>query len=115
MSHDRVLNFLVRESYVPFDLFERVKTMLNLAGGTLSVDDSVLDKPYSNPAVQELIGRHYSGKHHKTVQGICLVTLFYTDVSGGVFLSIIGFINREEIGQKTTYLVKCWQKYWTGV
>ena len=83
MSHDRVLNFLVRESYVPFDLFERVKTMLNLAGGTLSVDDSVLDKPYSNPAVQELIGRHYSGKHHKTVQGICLVTLFYTDVSGG--------------------------------
>ncbi len=40
------------------------------------------DKPYSNAKLNALIGRHYSGKHHKVVQGMCLVTLLYTDVKG---------------------------------
>ncbi len=82
MSHDSVLNFLVREDYTPYDLFCRCKPLIILQGGTLSVDDSVWDKPYSNAKLNALIGRHYSGKHHKVVQGMCLVTLLYTDVKG---------------------------------
>lgn len=82
MSHDAVLNQLVRENYVPYDLFLRSKSLLNLVGGTLSCDDSILDKPYADATKNELIGRHYSGKHHTVVQGICLVTLFYTDLQG---------------------------------
>jgi len=82
MSHDSVLNFLVREDYTPFDLFSHSTSLIELQGGTLSVDDSVWDKPYSNAKLNPLIGHHYSGKHHKVVQGICLVTLFYTDVKG---------------------------------
>lgn len=91
MSHDSVLNFLVREEYSACDLFNGVKPLLILQGGTLSVDDSVWDKPYSNAKLNALIGHHYSGKHGKVVQGInpdmdgqllCLVTLFYTDVKG---------------------------------
>ncbi len=45
--------------------------------GFLIVDDTVLDKPYS-----EKIGfvRHqWSGKHHRTVKGIGLITLLWTD------------------------------------
>jgi hypothetical protein len=34
---------------MPLDLFNESKTMLNLKGGTLSVDDSVLDKQVSYP------------------------------------------------------------------
>jgi hypothetical protein len=59
MSHDSVLNFLLREDYCPADLFARVSVTLDLVGGTLSVDDSIWDKPYSNPALNALIGRHY--------------------------------------------------------
>lgn len=82
MSHDAVLNHLVREKYEPYDLFLRSKDLLILSGGTLSCDDSIIDKPYSDASKSELIGRHYSGKHHCVVQGICLVTLFYTDIQG---------------------------------
>jgi len=47
ISHDSASRFLLREAYEPQDLFNEAKTHLNLIGGTLSVDDSVLDKPYS--------------------------------------------------------------------
>ncbi|TMO20621.1 IS701 family transposase, partial [Pseudoalteromonas sp. S4492] len=49
-------------------------------GGTLSVDDSVLDKPYSNSVA--LVSHFWSGKHHRVVKGINLVTLYYTDPTG---------------------------------
>jgi hypothetical protein len=47
ISHDSVNRFLHREVYTGQDLFNEAKASLNLKGGTLSVDDSVLDKPYS--------------------------------------------------------------------
>jgi hypothetical protein len=77
-----VLNFLVREDYTPADLFSHSKSLIDLQEGTLSVDDSVWDKPYSNAKLNPLIGHHYSGKHHKAVKGICLITLLYTHVKG---------------------------------
>jgi len=46
VSHDSVNRFLLRERYTPEDLFNEVKAELTLVGGTLSVDDSVEDKPY---------------------------------------------------------------------
>jgi len=49
ISHDSVNRFLLRENYTPQDLFEEVKEELVLEDGIVSVDDSVLDKPYSNP------------------------------------------------------------------
>lgn len=82
LSQDAVLNYLVRESYVPAELFSRSKSFLRLSGGTLSCDDSILDKPYSDASKNETIGFHYSAKHHKVVKGIGLVTLFYTDIEG---------------------------------
>ena len=48
LSHDSVNRFLLREHYTPQDLFEEVKGELNLEGGTASIDDSLVDKPYSN-------------------------------------------------------------------
>ncbi len=82
LSHDSINRFLEREDFEPRDLFNQVKGYLQLRGGTLSVDDTVLDKPYSNPEKNEWIGFHYSGKHHEVVKGICIVVLFYTDPKG---------------------------------
>ena len=45
ISHDSVNRFLHRENYQPKDMFDEAAQSLCLVGGTLSVDDSVLDKP----------------------------------------------------------------------
>lgn len=80
ISHDSVNRFLHREAYTGHDLYNEAKLTLNLKGGTLSVDDSVLDKPYSQ--YMAFVGHFWSGKHHRTVKGINLVTLYYTDIHG---------------------------------
>ena len=74
--------FLDRERFNPEDLFKEVKEQINLVGGILSVDDSVLDKPYSVPKNSAFIDWFWSGKHKAVVKGINLVTLFYTDING---------------------------------
>ncbi len=80
ISHDSVNRFLNRESYSPRDLFNEVKSKINMKGGTLSVDDSVLDKPYTQYIAY--VGYYWSGKHHAVVKGINLITLYYTDPHG---------------------------------
>ena len=80
ISHDSVNRFLSRERYTGYDLFNEVKELVNLVGGTLSVDDSVLDKPYSHH--MDCVGYYWSGKHHRSVKGINLITLYYTDIQG---------------------------------
>ena len=80
ISHDSINRFLNREAYGPADLFKEVKSDLDLKGGSLSVDDSVLDKPYARYIA--FISYFWSGKHHRTVKGINLITLYYTDPRG---------------------------------
>jgi hypothetical protein len=80
ISHDSVNRFLLREAYTPLDLYNEAKIGLDLFGGTISVDDSVLDKPYSYH--MDLVWHFWSGKHHKVVKGINLITLYYTDING---------------------------------
>ncbi|BAY62838.1 transposase IS701 family protein (plasmid) [Calothrix brevissima NIES-22] len=81
LSHDSVNRFLLRERYEPKDLFDEARLHINLVGGTLSGDDTVIDKPHSDPQLTELIGYYYSGRHHRIVKGIQLITLYYTDLS----------------------------------
>ena len=80
ISHDSVNRFILRERFTPKDLFDQARTQLLLEGGVLSVDDSVLDKPYSYHMA--LVGHFWSGKHHRSVKGINLITLYYTDTKG---------------------------------
>lgn len=80
ISHDSVNRFLLREAYEPRDLFNEASRLLNLVGGTLSVDDSTLDKPYSQH--MDLVGHFWSGKHHRVVKGLNLITLYYSDPQG---------------------------------
>ena len=55
LSHDSVNRFLLRERYEPKDLFEEIKGNINLIGGTLSGDDTVIEKLYSDPNLKGLI------------------------------------------------------------
>jgi hypothetical protein len=78
-----VNRFLLRENYSPRDLFNEVKDFLALDGGIGSVDDSVLDQPYSDPQKMALISYFWLGKHKRTVKGINLITSYYT-ISQGI-------------------------------
>ncbi len=70
LSDDSVNRFLLPERYEYKDLFDEVKPHINLVGGILSGDDTVIDKPYSAPQLTELISYFWSGKHHRVVTGI---------------------------------------------
>lgn len=82
LSHDSVNRFLERERFEPKDLFEEEAPRIEFAGGILSVDDSILDKPYMDAKTASLIGNFWSGKHKRIVKGLSLITLFYTDIHG---------------------------------
>lgn len=82
VSHDSINRFLERERYEPKDLFDEEKEKIELIGGMLGVDDSVLDKPYSDSSKAAFIDYFWSGKHKKPVKGINLISLFYTDIHG---------------------------------
>jgi hypothetical protein len=81
-AHDAANRFLNREDFRGRDLFGEAHPLLDLEGGTLSEDDTVLDKPYSQEGKTELVGYFWSGKHGRAVKGVCLVTLLYTDPKG---------------------------------
>lgn len=49
VSLDSINRFLLPERYEPLDLFEMVKTKIELVGGILSGDDTLIEKPYSAP------------------------------------------------------------------
>lgn len=82
VSHDSVNRFLLRERFEPSDLYHEVSPHIMLEGGILSIDDSVLDKPYTDPKNHALVDYYWSGKHHGVVKGINIITLFYTDRHG---------------------------------
>jgi hypothetical protein len=79
ISHDIFNRLLQNSNFTPYDLFKEIKPNINLEEGIISVDDSVEDKLYSQLGKSDLASSFYSGKHHKVVKGINLVTLFYTD------------------------------------
>jgi hypothetical protein len=84
VSHDSINRFLIRERYCPKDLFDALvqQGALTLVGGVLSSDDTVIEKPYSDPTSTPLLGYYWSSKAGKPILGIPLITLYYTTVDG---------------------------------
>jgi hypothetical protein len=103
VSHDSVNRFLLRERYTPEDLFNEVSKEVNLIGGTLSVDDSVEDKPYRDLDKSAFIGYFWSGKHKRTVKGINLITLYYTDLAGHSYPVNFRIYDKQEGKTKNDY------------
>src|SRR5262245_59067866 len=76
-AHDAFTRLLQRLEPDPEALWLEARPQVELACGVLVLDDTVLDKPHARHI--ELVGRHFSGKHRRVVQGICLVSLVWTD------------------------------------
>jgi hypothetical protein len=76
-AHDAFTRLLQRLEPDPGTLWQEARPQVDLAAGVLVLDDTVLDKPYARHI--DLVGRHWSGKHKRVVQGIDLVSLVWTD------------------------------------
>jgi len=75
-AHDAYTRLLQR---IPPDsqaLWREVAPFVQRKAGVLVVDDTTLDKPYARR--MRLVTRHWSGKHHRVVQGINLISLLWT-------------------------------------
>jgi putative transposase len=76
-AHDAFTRLLHRLEPAPEALWMEAKPQVRLTEGALVLDDTVLDKPYARHI--DLVGRHWSGKHKRVVQGIDLVSLVWAD------------------------------------
>ena len=76
-AHDAFTRLLSRLEPDPEMLWEEAKTQIDLRSGILVLDDSTLEKPYSE--FNALVYRHWSGKQKEVVSGINLITLLWTD------------------------------------
>ena len=76
-SHDAFTRLLQRQPPDTEALWEEVNDIVNPQDGFLVLDDTTLDKPYAKK--MELVYRHWSGKHHRPVNGINMITLLWTD------------------------------------
>ena len=76
-AHDSFTRLLTRQPTNTEALWTEAREMVGLDTGVLVLDDSTLDKPYAKRI--ELVTRHWSGKHHRVVKGINLISLVWTD------------------------------------
>ncbi len=76
-SHDCFTRLLQNQSSDTESLWTEIRKFVTPKEGYLIVDDTVLDKPYSEK--MGFVRYQWSGKHHRTVKGIGLVTLVWTD------------------------------------
>jgi putative transposase len=76
-AHDAYTRLLTRQPPDTEALWSETQPFVDKACGLLVVDDSTLDKPHARH--MDLVHRHWSGKHKRTVWGINLLTLLWTD------------------------------------
>jgi hypothetical protein len=76
-AHDALTRLLTRLDPDPAPLWNEAQQHVLLHDGLLIIDDSTLDKPYAQQI--QLVHRHWSGKHHRVVSGINVVTLVWSD------------------------------------
>lgn len=76
-AHDAFTRLLQRLEPDAETLGTEARTQIDLSSGILVLDDSTLEKPYSE--FNALVYRHWSGKQKEVVAGINLITLLWTD------------------------------------
>ena len=76
-AHDAFTRLLSRQPPDTAALWQEVQPLIEPHKGALLLDDSTLDKPYAKHMA--LVTPHWSGKHHRVVVGINLISLVWTD------------------------------------
>jgi len=77
VAHDAYTRLLQRLPPDSNGLWAEVEGCVAGERGMLIREDSTLDKPYASKMA--LVSNHWSGKHHRVVRGINLISLVWTD------------------------------------
>ena len=96
-SHDAFTRLLTRLEPDSEELWAESQALIRREDGVLVLDDSTLDKPYAR--FMPLVGSHWSGKHHRVVQGINLLSVLWTD--GHALTPCDYRVYRKTVDQKT--------------
>jgi len=78
-AHDAYTRLLQRIPPDTAALWREVKPLVKRKQGVLGIDDSTLDKPHASNMA--LVTSHWSGKHHRVVRGINLISLLWTQAA----------------------------------
>jgi putative transposase len=78
-AHDSFTRLLERLPSDTGALWDEAKKIVKITEGLLIIDDTTLDKPYAEK--MDYVTYHWSGKHHKIVKGINLITALWSDGS----------------------------------
>ncbi|MGR9116487.1 MAG: hypothetical protein ACU85E_12035 [Gammaproteobacteria bacterium] len=105
ISRHSVKRFLYHKIYTGCDLYDEVMLFLKGQGGTLSIDDSILDKPYRQYMV--FVDHFWSSKHHARVKGINLITLYHNDPQGRPAPINFRVYDKVEGKTKNEYFRRC--------
>jgi putative transposase len=76
-AHDSFTRFLQRLPSNTEALWSEARSLIDPRSGVLIVDDSTLDKPYAEK--MDYVTYHWSGKHHRVVKGINLITTLWSN------------------------------------
>lgn len=83
-------------------LYKEAKRLIRSDNGVLVFDDRTLDKPYSHQI--ERVTRHWSGKHHRIVQGINLISTIWTEDSAIVLVDFRIYCPDKDAKNKNDHL-----------
>jgi hypothetical protein len=95
--HDAYTRLLTRLEPDSDALWAEIQPLIRPGDGVLVLDDSTLDKPHAR--FMPLVGTHWSGKHHRVVRGINLLTALWTD--GQALYPCDYRVYRKTVDQKT--------------
>ena len=76
-AHDSFTRFLQRLPSDTEALWNESRRLIDPKGGVLINDDTTLDKPYAEK--MDYVTFHWSGKHHRVVKGINLITSLWSN------------------------------------
>ena len=108
ISHHSANRFLHRENYQPKDMFDEAVEIINPTSGTLSVDDTVLDKPYSYLwHLSVIFGLVSITDQLKASTSSPFITPTY---QGYTCRWTTGYMTSRKARPKTTISKKCWMK-----
>jgi hypothetical protein len=85
ISHDQITRFLAGEKRTSADYWQLVKPIvrkMESPDGVLIVDDSIEEKPYTDPS--DLICYHYDHSKDRCIRGINFLTVLYHSPEGSV-------------------------------
>ena len=89
VSHDRIQRFLAQRDFTSADLWLLVKPHVRAveqANGSLIVDDSIAEKPYTDE--NDIIAWHYDHSQDRMVKGINFLSALYHAPDPGVSLPV---------------------------